>query len=117
MTLTSLKGKLIAAAAIVTAVSVILGGAYKVYSWIDNSVVSKEYLNTKIEEITKQIKESKKDSDISTNELSLMMIEGYLSTYHEKGLDNLTDAERHRYNRLLISEKANEEHRQLLHDY
>jgi len=77
---------------------------YGFYIWVGNTLVTKEFLTTKLDQY-------QKSSDIETNDLRLLIIEQGLSSYYSKGLTNLSDKETHHYNKLVLAEATNETRR------
>ena len=69
-------------ASIVGALSVIFGTGYSVYSWADETIVTKAYLDDKIEDI-------RKHQAISAHELNLRLIDESISRYYDKGMETL----------------------------
>lgn len=107
MTLTAFQKKIAGITVIIGGLSAIGGSTYGIYSWIDGkleTIVTKDYLVTKLDEI-------KKSQSIATVELSLRMIDESLARYHTIGLESLTDSQRHRYDKLILAEQANENQR------
>jgi len=107
MNLSSFQKKLVLIASIVGSLTVITGGWYSVYTWIDATIVTKTYLDEKIAEI-------RKHQDISANELNLRLIDESLSRYYDKGVDTLKGKDKRRYEKLLLAETANEDQRKTL---
>ena len=71
----------------------LIGMLYTFYLWIDNTLVTKD------------------DLIIALTEIRLGQIEESLSRYHRIGLPNLTDSEKHIYDKLILAEIANENQR------
>ena len=107
MNLTTLQKKSVLIASIVGSLSIITGSLYGVYSWINETIVTREYLDLKILEI-------RKIQDITFNELNLRLIDESLSRYYDKDITKLKGKELHRYNKLLIAERSNEARRAIL---
>lgn len=107
MNLTTIQKKVLLVSSIVGGLSVIAGAAYKTYSWLDATVVSRPYLDDKIAEL-------KKTQRIATVELNLRMIDESLARYHSIGVDKLNDVDRHRYDKLILAEQENDKQRKHL---
>jgi len=114
MTLTSLQKKLAWISTIITSVGIIGGSVFQVYSWVDSSIVTKDFLTEKISKVEESLAEAQKSNDISINDLRLLMIDESLSRYYTIGLDNLSDQEKHRYDKLILAEQANDKQRKTL---
>jgi len=93
MTLTNFQKKLVLIASIVASLGVILGGVYNVYSWLDDNIVTKD------------------DLMIAVTDIRLGQIEESLARYHDIGLKNLSDTQKHRYDKLILAEKFNDNQR------
>jgi len=109
MTLSSLQKKIVFIASIVGGLGVIFGSGYSVYSWVDSTIVTKPYLDEKINEV-------KKTQDIRFNELNLRLIDESLSRYYDKDISKLKGKDKRRYQKLLLAETANEAQRKILLD-
>ena len=107
MTLTLLQKKLAILSGIIISLSVISGSVFKTYNWIDNTIVTKDFFTEKLEVV-------QKSNDIAINDLRLLMIDESLSRYYSIGLTNLTDQQKHRYDKLILAEAANDAQRKML---
>jgi len=96
MNLSSLQKKIVFIASIVGSLTVIGTGGYNVYTWFDETIVTKD------------------DLMIAVTDIRLGQIEESLARYHDMGLKNLSDTQKHRYDKLITAERANEEHRKIL---
>ena len=107
MNITTFQKKIVVISTIVASLGVIGGSAFKAVNWVTSSIVTKDFLTEKLEE-------SKKGYDIGINDLRMLMIDESLARYYTMGLDNLTDQEKHHYNKLVLAEVANDEQRKML---
>ncbi len=96
MTLSSIQKRIVFISSIVAGLGVILGGVYNVYSWADSTIVTKDELM------------------IAVTDIRLGQIEESLARYHDIGLKNLSDTQKHRYDKLILAETANDEQRKIL---
>ena len=88
--------KIVLIASIITGLTVISGSIFKTVDWIDSTIVTKD------------------DLAIAVTDIRLGQIEESLARYHRIGIPNLTDQEKHRYNKLILAEAANEKQRKIL---
>lgn len=79
--------------AFVISVLTLLGMFYTTYSWFKNTIVTKD------------------DLMIAVTDIRLGQIEESLARYHDIGLKNLTDRQKHRYDKLILAEQANDKQR------
>lgn len=107
MNITAFQKKAVLISTLITSLGIIGGSAFKVYDWVDSSIVTKVFLTQKLSTMQKQ-------NDISTNDIRLLIIEQGLSSYYSKGLGNLSDQENHHYNKLILAEATNETRRNVL---
>lgn len=92
MTLSSLHKKL----ALVISIFTIIGSLTTATVWLSGIIVTKDYLM------------------IAVTDIRLGQIEESIARYHDIGIKNLTDTQKHRYNKLLLAEKSNNEQRKAL---
>jgi len=86
MNLSSLQKKIAFAISLFT----LIGMLYTAYNWLSNTIVTKD------------------DLMLAVTDIRLGQIEESLARYHRIGLTNLTDPEKHRYDKLILAEKSNE---------
>ncbi len=72
-----------------------------------NTLVTKTYFDEKMAESTKT-------TTIAIVELNLMIIDESLSRVYDKGIENLTEKQKHRYNKLILAEQFNDKQRKIL---
>jgi len=114
MNITAFQKKVVLISTIITSLGIVGGSAFQVYSWVDRSIVTKDFLTEKLADVEKNLEKAQKSNDIAINDLRLLMIDESLSRYYTIGLDNLSDQEKHRYDKLILAEQANDKQRKTL---
>ena len=104
MNITTFQKKIVVISTIVTSLLVIGGAAVQAYNVIDDTIVTKRFF-------TERMQEKQKRDDIAINDLRLLIIEQGLSGYYAKGIDKLSDLQKHRYDKLILAEATNEARR------
>jgi len=92
MNITSLQKKL----ALIISIFTIVGGLFTATVWLSSVIVTKD------------------DLMLAVTDINLRLIDESIARYHSMGLDNLNDVDKHRYEKLLLAEQANDKQRREL---